>query len=223
MKLLLLSLGLLLPAQALLTTSLRAQSTLPKKDECAINGSVVKIGSGEPLQKARIRPPKQDERSESHSVTSDAGGRFEFKGIPPGRYRLIVKHEGFLSQAYGQRRPDDPGALLSLRPGTILKDFVFRMTPWAVITGRVINDDGDPLPWVQVRAMRESYVDGKRSLSAETTVPTDDRGEYRIFGLRPGRYLIQADYRPDEQLIGMGEISAREELEPTGYVPTYFP
>lgn len=200
-----------------------AQSSLPKKDECLINGTVVKLGSGEPLKNARIRLQSQDDHNESHSVTSDAAGRFELKGIPPGRYRLVVKRDGFISQAYGQRKPDDPGTILALRPGTTMKDLLFRMIPWAVISGRVINDDGDPLPWVQVHAMRESYFGGKRSLFTDTTVPTNDRGEYRLFGLRPGRYLIQADYRPDEQMTGNGEIQMRDDAESTGYVPTYFP
>jgi len=51
-------------------------------------------------------------------------------------------------------------------------------------------------PGAHVSALREAYNDGKRTLQTEESVPTNDRGEYRLFGLRPGRYLIAAIYHP---------------------------
>lgn len=194
-----------------------------KTDECKLSGMVVKLAGSEPLRNARIRLLSQSDRSQSHSTTTDAAGRFELKAIEPGRYRLVVHRDGFVSQAYGQRKLDDPGAVLTLTPGQEIRDLLFRLIPSAVIAGRVINDDGDPLPWVQVSALREVYSNGRKTLSPETTVPTNDLGEYRLFGLRPGRYFIRANYRPSEQITGPGEeIQGRDDDEPSGYVPMYF-
>ena len=196
----------------------------PKTEECSVSGMVVKLAGSEPLKTATVQLQSQDDRAQSNSAVTDVGGRFEIKGINPGHYRLSVSRNGFVAQEYGQRRPDDPGAILTLRPGQNFKDLLFRLIPSAVIAGRVINEDGDPLPWVQVSALREVYIRGKRGLSSETTVPTNDLGEYRLFDLRPGRYFIRAEYKPDERLIGRGgEIERVSGAEQLGYVPMYYP
>lgn len=199
-------------------------SSIPKKDECKISGMVVKLAGSEPLKNARIRLLSQDDRAESHSTATDAGGRFDLKGIDPGRYRLVVHRDGFVTQEYGQKRPDDPGAILTLRAKQEMSDLLFRLIPSAVIAGRVINEDGDPLPWAQVSALREVYAGGKKTLSPETTVPTNDLGEYRLFDLSPGRYFIRAEYKPGERITGRGEVQGRgDDDAPRGYVPMYYP
>jgi len=209
----------------LLFSSITPQSTSaqppPKKDECRIAGTVVKLAGSEPLKNARIRLLSQDDRTLSRGVVSDAAGRFDLKGVSPGRYRLVVHREGFVSQSYGQKKPDDPGAILTLRANQELRDVLFRLIPSAVIAGRVINDDGDPMPWVQVNALREAYFGGKKTLFPETAVTTSDLGEYRLFGLSPGRYFIRAEYKPNERPSGRGEFDGDE--EPRGYVPMYYP
>jgi hypothetical protein len=194
-----------------------------KNNESRISGMVVKLTGSEPLKNARIQLASQDDRTMAHSTTTDAGGRFDLKGIDPGRYRLVVHKDGFVTQEYGQKKPDAPGAILALRAKQEMNDLLFRLIPSAVIAGRVINEDGEPLPWVQVNALREVYAGGKKTLSPETTVPTNDLGEYRLFDLRPGRYFIRAEYKPNEQITGPGQIMGRGEDLPRGYVPMYYP
>ena len=213
---------LVLPLTLVTPQSLGAQSP-PKNEECRIAGTVVKLAGSEPLKNARVRMLSQDDRNVSRSVVTDAGGRFDLKGISPGRYRLVVHREGFVTQAYGQRKPDDPGAILTLRANQELKDLLFRLVASAVIAGRVINDDGDPMPWVQVDALRESYPGGKKTLVPETAVRTNDLGEYRLFGLLPGHYFIRAEYKPNDRIYGRSEFEVRDDEEPRGYVPMYYP
>ena len=90
-------------------------STSVKVDECKLSGMVVKLAGSEPLRKAKVQLLSIDDRTHSVSVITDAGGRFTLKGIEPGRYKLNVSRAGFVSQEYGQRKPDDPGAILTLR------------------------------------------------------------------------------------------------------------
>src|SRR5437667_11449881 len=208
--------------------SVSAQTSLPnppkpKAEECSVSGMVVRLAGGEPLKGASVQLQNLENRPQTSSTVTDAGGRFEMKGIDPGRYRLSVSRNGFVRQDYGQRKPEDPGTVLSLRAGQNLKDLLFRLIPSAVIAGRVTNEDGEPLPWVQVSALREVYSRGKKSLSSETTVPTNDLGEYRLFDLRPGRYFVRADYKPNEHVIGPGESERIAGLEQQGYVPMYYP
>jgi len=193
----------------------------PKKDECSIAGMVVKLAGSEALTKAVVHLQSTEDHRAVSTVTN-TGGRFELKGIDPGRYRLTVSRIGFVTQEYGQRKTDDPGAVLSLRPGQELKDLLFRLTASGVIAGRIIEEDGEPLPSVNVTAAREVYADGKRALAMRVTVETNDLGEYRLFGLSPGRYFVSAVYPRWSRLGGNGD-SGGSESDQQGYAKMYYP
>jgi protocatechuate 3,4-dioxygenase beta subunit len=193
----------------------------PKKEECSIAGMVVKLASSEPLTKARVHLESMDDRTRTVSTVTNTGGRFELRGIDPGRYRLTVNRVGFVSQEYGQKKPDGPGAVLSLRPGQEIKDLLFRLIPSGVIAGRILDEDGEPLPSVNVTAAREVYSDGKRGLATGATVETNDLGEYRLFGLSPGRYFVSAVYPRWSRFSG-GEDSGSEPAQ-QGYAKMYYP
>jgi protocatechuate 3,4-dioxygenase beta subunit len=193
-----------------------------KKEECSIVGTVVKLASSEPLNKASVQLQSMDDRTRAISVNTNAGGRFELKGIDPGRYRLTVSRVGFVTQEYGQKKSDDPGAVLALRPGQELKDLLFRMIPSGVIAGRIVDEDGEPLPTVNVTAAREVYLEGKRALSTGSTVETNDLGEYRLFGLPPGRYFVSAVY-PRWSRVAGEEVSGGLESDQQGYAKMYYP
>jgi len=82
---------------------------------------------------------------------------------------------------------------------------------------------------VQVTALREAYSDGKRKLSPDAQETTNDLGEYRLFGLRPGRYFVSATYSTKNHALeqsGDAEdsgMAAAEESSAERYVPTYYP
>jgi len=183
---------------------------------------VVKLAGSEALTKARVHLQSMEDQTRAISTVTNGDGRFELKGIDPGRYRLRVSRIGFVTQEYGQKKSDDPGAVLSLRPGQELKDLLFRLIPSGVIAGRILDDDGEALPSVNVTASREVYADGKRALAVGATVETNDLGEYRLFGLSPGRYFVSAVYPRWSRLAG-NENSGSSESEQQGYAKMYFP
>jgi hypothetical protein len=209
-------------------SSTAAQSRIPSSDPakpavCSISGLVVKLQGSVPLPSSTVRLQSVDDHSHTFSGVTDAGGRFEIKGIDAGRYRVHVIRNGYVTQEYGQRTPDDPGAILALSPGQELKDLLFRLLPSAVISGRIQNENGDPLPWVRVSALRTRYLWGKRTLSSEVTVFTNDLGEYRLFGLRPGRYFLSASYKPGQRLDPSEADEDSAEAGKSGYAPTFYP
>jgi len=202
----------------------RNPSTDPARPTvCSVAGLVVKLEGSAPLPSSTVRLQSVDDHTRTFSGVTDLGGRFEVKGIEPGRYRLRVIRNGYVTQEYGQRTPNDPGAVLALSPGQDLKDLLFRLLPAAVISGRIQNENGDPLPWVRVSALRATYTRGKRTLSSEVTVVTNDLGEYRLFGLRPGRYFVSAIYRPGQRLESGEDDEDTADAGKSGYVPTYYP
>ena len=206
----------------LLTAILAAQTTAPNvpapsdkgKDKepakCTVAGQVVQEPGDRPMRKATIQltPVDQDEGT-AYTADSDAEGRFKFDNIRPGQYRLSMEHSGFSSM--GKRRW---GQALTLDPGQEMKDLVLRMQPSAVITGKIADDDGDPVSGVAVFVKRAAAARHLRFGAGYT----NDLGEYRISDLAPGRYVISAVL--SKQSFQRSEIESDKQSIP--YL-TYYP
>lgn len=148
---------------------------------------------------------------------SDAAGHFVIADIEPGRYRLGVQRAGFVNQQYGARGPSSPGTVLTLSKSQKLKDLTFKLVPQAVITGRVLDEDGDPIPNVSVQVMRSGYFRGKKQWIPACASTTNDLGEYRVHSLAPGRCLLSAMYRFGRFMMESTQGAAET------YAPRYYP
>ncbi len=208
----------------LVSVSSAQQETPAPATKAAMEGTVVSAASGEVLNKARVMLRKPEGRSAPYAASSDDSGRFLFPEIEPGRYMLWVTRNGYAQQQYGQRGPGRPGTILNVEPGQHLRDIVVRLVPAAVIAGRVVDEDSEPVPNVQVQAMRYAYRDGKRQLAPAGYASTNDLGEYRVFGLEPGRYYVRATEMSSRwfmaEAVGTGPGPSGSEED---YVPTYYP
>jgi len=197
-----------------------------KQQDCTISGLVVAMAGSVPLKKALVTLNSVDDRSRAEvTIRSEADGHFQFRGILPGQYRLRVARNNYVTQEYGQRTVTGPGATLTLKGGQEMKDLLFRLIPSATIAGRIEDEDGEPISWAHVTALRSSYSNGKRKLTPAGMNSTNDLGEYRLFGLAPGRYFISVTYHPgaihagfDEDFDYNGADSLKE-----NYVLTYYP
>jgi Carboxypeptidase regulatory-like domain len=198
----------------------------PSKNTCTIAGLVVKSGTNEPLKKAHVYLQKEDDQTSGYSAVTDAAGHFVIQKIEPSRYQLRVERTGYVSQSYGQdsHSAKSRGAILALDPGRKIQDLLFRMVPWAVISGRIADEDGEPLPRVEVEAMRTYISEGKRTLTTAGDAQTNDLGEFRLYGLPKGRYFVRAQVFRYWQLSLPGSSSGDAALGPeTGYAPVYYP
>jgi protocatechuate 3,4-dioxygenase beta subunit len=149
----------------------------------------------------------------SHTVATDAAGQFALTGIAPGKYRLAAERNGFIATQYGSRGPGKAGALLTLEAGQKSSGLAMRLTPHGVIAGRVLDEEGEPVSSANVQVSRQQYIQGRKQMSRTGAASTNDLGEYRVFGLTPGRYYVSAEARPNPMLP-----QAEEE-----YVTTWFP
>src|SRR5258708_23825437 len=141
-----------------------------------------------------------------------------------GRYRLHVSRNGFVATQYGQKKPGDPGATLWLGPGDKKTDLLFRLKRAAVITGRVFDADGEPMPGVEVSALRQQYEKGKKRLAFAGRTESNDLGEYRLYGLSPGRYYVSAETRNWREALGPRDSSVEgPKKEEKGYGKIYYP
>src|SRR4029453_15272816 len=101
----------------------------------------------------------------------------------------------FVSLSSGQRRPLQAGTPLQLADGQQIKDIEFRLPRGSVIAGHVYDETGDPMPGVLVRVLRYHYQQGDKRLAAAGTAQADDQGQYRVWGLMPGDYYVDAQSR----------------------------
>lgn len=196
----------------------------PPEDLCRIEGRVTAMGSGEPLRKASVMltPVERQPGWTPYTAGTGEDGSFAMKDIEPGRYRLSVMRNGYVRLEYGARGPGRPGATLNLNRGQRLTDVNFALLKQSVITGRVVDEDGEPVSRASVYASRYSWIQGRKVLRPYGFSQTDDRGIYRIHDLPAGKYLVAAS----PMAMGFDWMaqsrSAQEEPEES-YTPTYYP
>src|SRR5438093_4006044 len=159
-----------------------------------ITGRVLAADNGRPVKRARVFVSAVELPGGRGALTDDQGV-FDLVELPAGRYTLSVSKSGFVSLSYGQRRPLQAGTPLQLADGQEIKDIEFRLPRGSVIAGHVYDETGDPMPGVLVRVLRYQYQQGDRRLAPAGTTQTDDQGQYRVWGLMPGDYYVDAQSR----------------------------
>src|SRR6185436_3701792 len=153
----------------------------------------------QPIRRARVAAQGVDSEVNKWVMT-DAAGRFAITDLPEGRYTVSATKPGFVRTVFGAKRFDRPGTPVGLANGQ-RAEASMRMLRGAVISGTIRDENGQPAPGVNVRAMQFRTQNGERTLvNAASSAgiggdTTDDRGAYRIFGLSPGEFVISATPR----------------------------
>jgi hypothetical protein len=123
-------------------------------------------------------------------VMADAQGQFVFRDLPVGRFALTAARSGYLDGAYGRLRPGGQAQTIDLAAAQHVGDVTIALWRFAAITGRVIDEHGDPIVSASVRVLKQTSVAGRRLFVNGPMDSTDDRGVYRISSLEPGNYIV---------------------------------
>ena len=203
-----------------------AQESAPASNAPSIAGAVVKQPGSEPLKKVLVQVIAEDQKQGGdYTATTDADGHFRVEKVVPGRYRIFLEKAGLVG--VNERGLKSDVNVVTVQAGQSVEDLLFRMLPTAVISGRVTDEDGDPMFGVRVIALRRKP--GKAAREAMGSGATNDIGEYRLAGLFPGQYSIMAmpppDFRDYEKQQEKSPPSANPgDAQPdTRYVSTYYP
>jgi len=189
-----------------------------------VEGTVVNAVSGEPVKKAHLSlRPAGAPNGVPYGTDTDGAGHFLFDGVDPGRYTLSISRTGFVNQQYSPQGNSRQSSPIELAAGQKLKQLTVKLTPQGVLSGRVLDEEGEPLANANVQCMVFGYQRGKKQLMGRNGTSTDDRGEFRLHGLSPGKYILSVAYRPP----GVTERAASrlpgpEAAEP-GYATTFYP
>lgn len=219
------------------------QPAIPKG---SIEGLILHIGTGDPIPGARVTlarvqapqaalpsvpgappPPPQPVASplaqNNPAVNTDSQGKFIFKDLDPGQYRIQVANNGYARTEYGQRVFGGQGTAVSVVAAQALNNLVIRLTPAGNVSGRIRDIGGQPVVGVQVQLMKASYSgNGQRSYQSAGSVTTNDRGEYRLYWVTPGRYYLNVGSSQGFPVtVGSGGASPNEVRDV--YESTYYP
>jgi len=199
-----------------------AQDSPPPAGEALIDGSVVNKISGAPVKRAHVMFFKlATEGAEEIDADTDAVGHYSTH-LQAGQYRAWVERPGFSHLNYGASSTLGTGKILSLAAGQELHGVSFRMSPLGAISGRVLDEDGDPIQGAGVQVLKFSYATGKRMLLSVSGTSSNDQGEYRAFGLPPGRYflLVTQPGAPLSKPLSHGMLVADAQ---DFFAPLYYP
>jgi hypothetical protein len=174
----------------------------------SISGAVFVRGEAtQPARRVRVTLTNVARTSPGQTTTTDDSGAFVFRGLPAGRFELQAFKNAYLRASYGASRPDRAGTPIVVKDGEVMTNLSMTIARGGVITGVVRDMRGRPVPGVNVRVLKFGYnaVTGERTLGSSSMGSvsfTDDRGEYRAFGLPPGGYLV---------LVAPGPASGRSD------------
>ena len=185
----------------------------PSAQPGQIRGRVTNASTDAPLARARVTATA-DALPEPRVTITGADGRYTLADLPPGAYTVSVTRTGFASQTWGQGRAltGTPVAVAAGQPPSTID---FALVPGGSIAGRILDEDGTPFAGALVDALVTRFEGGTDALFSVASAQTDDRGEFRLFGLAPGRYYVSA-----------ADPAFRSVSTPAGvvnYAPTYYP
>jgi protocatechuate 3,4-dioxygenase beta subunit len=202
---------LLLPAVARGQAPARDNPT-PAKGTASIRGRVVDA-TGKPLSRVEIRAGGPGNQ-QANGLT-DGGGRYDLNDLPAGAYTVGAYKPNYVRTSWGETRAEGPGKRITVADGQKVDNINLTLVRGGVITGKIVDEFGDPVTDVTVSAMRYQYVQGSRRLMQSRGGPTNDIGEFRVYGLSPGQYYISATLRN----FSIGT----DTNDRTSYGATYYP
>jgi hypothetical protein len=195
----------------------------------AISGSLVTDEqTPRPVRRALLTLTPAEDGGRPVFTHSDDTGRFRFADLAAGRFVLGASKAPFLDARYGAKRPGGAPTPITLAAGQQLNGVTLRMSPGAVLSGRIQDHNGEPAYGVSVRALQVRMRDDQRSLvtvdSGSAPQTTDDRGVYRLFGLPPGEYVIRAVPRtPDGEMRATTDSESDADRVTVALAPVFYP
>lgn len=142
------------------------------------------------------------------TMPADQRGAFEFPSLRPGSYTLRAAKAGYSQTVETAFVP--PRVTVTARES---HEQNVTLLPWGVVSGRLRDEYGDPVQGARISLLQSRYERGRRRVieAPVTARMTNDRGEFRIFAVRPGDYVVRAS------------VAAGAAPELVDYPPAFYP
>lgn len=193
------------------------QTAVPAETGTASLSGVITSSSGRAIPNATINVIQWvGGLGKQMPARTDAQGRFTLKNLPAGSYDVTARADGHVSLRYGQRTSSDGPKRIELADAQEFTEANIVLPKFTAIEGQLLDEFGDPMPGVRVMASTVTFAAGKNRImpanGTQNVPPTDDRGMFRIYGLAPGDYYLQAVTGP---FAGPND--------PSGFAVTFYP
>ena len=166
----------------------------PVNGSFRIAGTVVNASSGTPLGQALVSIVNTKDPRDAHSMVTSEDGHFEFKQLKAGKYSLKGARRGFVTGFYNQHEQFSTAIVTGV--GVDTENLVLRLSPSAVLSGKVIDEWGEPVRHANVTLYREDHSAGVSRIVRFSADTTDDRGWFEFSPLNPGTYYVSAVVAP---------------------------
>lgn len=192
---------------------LAAQNT--PQEPGSVSGRVIQDSTGAPLVGVDVMAPSFNKAA---VATTDANGRFLLEGVRPGLQIIRVSRIGQREYS-GSRR-------VQVEAGTKIGPVDIQIYTFPTISGRVLDENDEPIEGAIVAAIERSYFMGEVQYHLLSSSLTDDQGNYKITNTDPegkGVLLWALAWQGRTKLPAISEEPAAVELRRSAFVPTYYP
>jgi hypothetical protein len=159
-----------------------------------IAGTIVSKIDGHPLARARVTLRDARNPQKFESILTAEKGNFEFSGVPAGKYDLYGAKRGYISASYDQHEQFSTAIVTGA--GLETEALVLRLAPAAIISGKILDEGGEPVRHATVTLFYDDHSNGVDQIQQAGGTQTDDQGAYEIPRLMPGTYFLSASAKP---------------------------
>ncbi len=182
----------------------------------AVEGRVVEAGSDEPVKKALVILSRGEK--DQVGTYTDSSGKFQFTPVEPGAYTVTAERDGFVTP------PRTEPVVATVKPETTESGITLKLVRTGAVSGRVLDSDGESLSGASVQL--KPVGPAKPGPGGALWAGSNDRGEYRIFHVAPGRYRIAGTVSDDPRHLELRVQRPRGPAGPTpeqAYAISYYP
>ena len=159
-----------------------------------ISGTVVSATTGTPLAQTRVTLTDTNNSRNVASLLTGEDGRFAFRRLGPGKYSLQGSRRGYLTSGYQQHEQFWSAIVTGEELET--QNLVLRLMPAAVLSGKVLDETGEPVRGAEVKLYIEQRANGMTRVMPAGNTPTNDLGVFEFFSLSPGKYFAAVSAKP---------------------------
>ncbi len=200
-----------------------AQGLLPDRSttqdaKFKIAGTIVSSLTGIPLGQARVSLIDTGNPAKALWMITAENGHFEFRSLKPGKFSLRGAKRGYIAAAYEQHEEFSTAIVTAM--GLNTDNVVLRLTPLALLGGKVIDEAGDPVRNANVRLYAEHNDADMNRITPRGGGSTDDQGTFEFTNLTPGNYFLSVEAKPWYAVHPVSIGAGRADNSPPGVAPS---
>ena len=159
-----------------------------------ISGTVVSAATGTPLAQARVTLTDTSNSQNTATLLTGEDGRFAFRQLGAAKYSLRGSRRGYLASGYQQHEQFWSAIVTGEEFET--QNLVLRLVPAGVISGKVLDERGEPVRNAQAKLYTEGHNSGITRVTLIGNTQTNDLGVFEFFSLSPGKYFAAVSAKP---------------------------